>query len=49
EVPIRGSINIKWLYPEDFKIPVKGNKCRVIKITPGQIITEENIEVPKIE
>jgi len=49
EVSIRGSINIKWLYPEDFSIPVKGNKCRVIKITPGQIITEENIEVPKIE
>jgi len=23
EVSIRGSINIKWLYPEDFKIPVK--------------------------
>jgi len=49
EVPIRGSINIKWLYPEDFSIPIKGNKCRVIKITPGQIITEENIEIPKIE
>ncbi len=49
EVPIRGSINIKWLYPEDFKIPVKGNKCRVIKITPGQIITEEMIIVPKTE
>jgi len=49
EVSIRGSINIKWLYPEDFSIPVKGSKCRVIKITPGQIITEENIEVPKIE
>ncbi|MCJ7814110.1 MAG: amidohydrolase family protein, partial [Candidatus Atribacteria bacterium] len=49
EVPIRGSINIKWLYPEDFIIPVKGNKCRVIKITPGQIITEEMIIVPKVE
>jgi adenine deaminase len=49
EVPIRGSINIKWLYPEDFKIPVRGNRCRVIKVTPGQIITEEIIEVPKTE
>lgn len=49
EVLIRGSINIKWLYPEDFKIPVKGSKCRVIKITPGQIITEEIIEVPKVD
>ena len=49
EVPIRGSINIKWLYPEDFKIPVKGDKCRVIKIISGQIITETNIETPKID
>jgi len=49
DVPIRGSINIKWLYLEDFKIPVEGNKCRIIKITTGEIITEEIIEVPKIE
>ena len=49
EVSIRGSVNIKWLYPEDFKIPLKGDKCRVIKIMPGQIITETNIETPKIE
>jgi adenine deaminase len=49
KVPIRGSVNIKWLYLEDFKIPVEGNKCRIIKITPGQIITEEIIEVPKTE
>jgi len=49
EVPIRGSVNIKWLYLEDFKIPIKGDKCRVIKIIPGQIITETNIETPKID
>jgi adenine deaminase len=49
KVPIRGSVNIKWLYLEDFKIPAEGNKCRIIKITPGQIITEEIIEVPKTE
>lgn len=47
-VPIRSSVNIKWLYPEDFQIPVKGNKCRVIKILPDQIITEIDIETPRI-
>ncbi|HBY57943.1 MAG TPA: adenine deaminase [Candidatus Atribacteria bacterium] len=48
DVPIRSSVNIKWLYPEDFQIPVKGNKCRVIKILPDQIITEIDIETPRI-
>jgi adenine deaminase len=49
EVPIRGSVNIKWLYPKDFKIRVKGNKCRIIEVIPGQIITKSNIDLPKIE
>jgi len=48
DVPIRSSVNIKWLYPEDFQIPVKGNRCRVIKILPDQIITEIDIEAPRI-
>lgn len=49
EVPIRGSVNIKWLYPKDFKIRVKGNKCRIIEVIPGQIITNSNIDIPKVE
>jgi adenine deaminase len=49
EVPIRGSVNIKWLYPKDFKIRVKGNKCRIIEVIPGQIITKSNIDIPKVE
>jgi len=49
DVPIRGSVNIKWLYLDDFKIPVKGQKCRIIKVIPGKIITELEIEIPKVE
>jgi adenine deaminase len=49
EVPIRGSVNIKWLYPKDFKIRVKGNKCRIIEVIPGQIITKSSIDFPKVE
>lgn len=49
EVPIRGSINIKWLRLKDFQIADKGGKCRIIKIIPGQVITEEIIERPKIK
>jgi len=47
DVPIRGSVNIKWLKLEDFRIVDKGKKCRIIKIIPGQVITEKEIERPK--
>ena len=46
-VPIRSSVNIKWLKVEDFSIPDKKRKCRIIKIIPGQVITEKVIERPK--
>ena len=46
-VPIRSSVNIKWLKLEDFSIPDKKRKCRIIKIIPGQVITEKVIERPK--
>ena len=36
---IRGSVNVRWLTPDDFKVKVKGEKVRVIKLIPGQIIT----------
>ncbi|MEA2021553.1 MAG: adenine deaminase C-terminal domain-containing protein, partial [Candidatus Caldatribacteriota bacterium] len=47
DVPIRGSVNIKWLKLEDFRIVDRGKKCRIIKIIPGQVITEKEIERPK--
>ncbi|MEA1939593.1 MAG: adenine deaminase, partial [Candidatus Caldatribacteriota bacterium] len=48
-VPIRGSVNIKWLKLEDFQIIDRGSKCRIIKIVPGQVITEKEIDVPKVK
>ena len=49
QTPIRGSVNIKWLEGDEFEMPAKGNRCRVIRIIRDQIVTEELILEPKIE
>ncbi len=37
---LRSSVNIKWLEGDEFIIPRRGKKCRVIGIVPNQIVTE---------
>ncbi len=39
DIYIRGSVNVKWLKKDDFKVPVEGDRVRVIEIIPDQIIT----------
>lgn len=46
---IRSTINIKWLYPEDFQIPAKSRKINVIEIVNNQLITKKIIAEAKIE
>ena len=43
---IRGSVNIKWLNKEDFKIKVPENKeqIKVINVIPQQLITKQTVE-----
>lgn len=41
DIPIRGSMNVKWLTPDDFKVKVEGKKVRTIKLVPSQIVTEQ--------
>lgn len=43
---LRSSVNIKWLEGDEFVIPAKGKKCRVIEIVPDQIVTNALIEEP---
>lgn len=38
-IPLRGSVNLKFLTLEDFKIPARGKKVRAIEIVPQQILT----------
>ncbi len=40
KTPIRGSVNIKWLEGEEFKIHANSSRCRVIGVVPHQIVTE---------
>jgi adenine deaminase len=49
KVPLRGSINIKFLTLDDFKIPAKGTQVRVIQLHPKDIKTTEVIADARIE
>lgn len=41
EVPrLRGSVNVKWIEPEDFKIPAKSDTVRAMEIVPGTLLTK---------
>jgi len=37
---LRGSVNVKWIEHEDFKIPAKSDTVRAIEIIPGSLITK---------
>ncbi len=49
EVKIRGSVNIKWLEGDEFRIPAEGDRCRVIGLIKDQIVTDSLVAQPKIE
>ena len=41
EVPrLRGSVNVKWIEHEDFKIPAKSDTVRAMEIVPGTLLTK---------
>lgn len=40
DIPLRGSVNLKFLKPEDFRIPARGKNIRAIEIVPKQILTK---------
>ena len=41
EIPaVRGSVNVKWIKYEDFKIEAHGNTVRAIEVIPHQLITK---------
>lgn len=49
KISLRGSINIKFLTVDDFKIAAGGKRVRVIQILPREIKTTEMITEVKIE
>ena len=41
EVPkLRGSVNVKWIEPDNFKIPAKSDTVRAMEIVPGTLLTK---------
>ena len=49
EVPLpRSTMNLSYRV-EDFAVPAKPGKIRIIEIVPDQIVTREVIEAPKVE
>ncbi len=50
EIPsVRGSVNVKWIEKEDFKIKAESNKVRTIEVIPGQLVTKSTVSEIKIE
>lgn len=45
---IRGSVNVKWIEYEDFKIKAKSNAVRTIEIIPNQLLTKSTLGKIKI-
>jgi len=43
-VSLRGSMNLKWLEGDEFRIEARGRRCRVIGIIPDQIVTRSLVE-----
>jgi adenine deaminase len=48
DIPLRGSVNLKFLKPEDFKIPARGRSIRAIEIVPQQILTKTFVAPARI-
>ena len=46
---MRGSVNVKWIEQDDFRIEAKGNKVKTIEIIPHQLITKSIVSEVKIE
>ena len=45
---LRGSVNVKWIEHEDFKIEAKKDKAKVIEITPSSLLTNSVVEKIKV-
>jgi len=45
---LRGSVNVRWIEPEDFYLPANGARARVIEVVPGQIVTRAGEDAVKV-
>ena len=48
-VPLRSSINVKWIMPAHFKLPAKTKKVNVMELIPDELITKKRVMSVKTE
>lgn len=46
---LRGSVNVKWIENEDFKIPAKSDRAKVIEVIPRSLLTKGIISNIKVK
>lgn len=46
---MRGSVNVKWITPDDFRIEAKGERVQALEVIPHQLITKSVISECKIQ
>lgn len=46
---LRGSVNIKWLEGNEFEMPARTNRIRVIELCEDQLLTGQSIEDARVE
>lgn len=49
EIAVRNSVNVRWITPDDFKIPAKSDKVRALEVIPNQLITKSIISDIKVQ
>ena len=45
---IRGSVNVKWIEYEDFKIKAKSETVRAIEVIPNQLLTKSSLSLVNV-
>lgn len=46
---MRGSVNVKWITPDDFRIEAKGERVQALEVIPHQLITKSVSSEIKIQ
>jgi adenine deaminase len=46
---LRGSVNIKWLEGDEFRIPARTGRIRVIELCDDQLLTRQAVEEARVE
>lgn len=46
---LRGSVNIKWLEGDEFRVPARTGRIRVIELCEDQLLTRQSVQEARVE